>query len=82
MSMAIPTDQTTKLFLKPKKIYLTEKGEVMEVFSMKTISKWAIDKEKFVFDVKNSKSHVVLTEHAHICSHYLSELPKVLKKHA
>jgi len=30
MSMAIPTDQTAKLFLKPKKIYLTEKGAVME----------------------------------------------------
>jgi len=47
---------------------------------MKNISKWAIDKEKFVFDVKNGNNHVVLTEHAHICSHYLSELPKVLKK--
>jgi hypothetical protein len=48
---------------------------------MKNISKWAIDKEKFVFDVKNGNNHVILTEHAHICSHYLSELPKVLKKY-
>jgi hypothetical protein len=49
---------------------------------MKNISKWAIDKEKFVFDVKNGNNHVILTEYAHVCSHYLSELPKVLKKYA
>jgi hypothetical protein len=82
MSMAIPTEQTIKLFFKPKKIYLTEKCEIKEEFSMRNIVKWAIDKEKFVFDVKGSKSHAIFTEYAHICSQFLSELPKVLKKQA
>ena len=90
MSMAIPTEQPIKLYFKPKKIYLTEKGEVREEFPMKTIVKWGIDKEKFIFDVKagprgnntnsSSSSHVVFTEFAHICSQFLSELPKLLKK--
>lgn len=80
MAMAIPTDQAVKLFFKPKKIYLTEKGAIKEEFSMRNIVRWAIDKEKFVFDVKGSTSHVVFTEFAYICSQFLSDLPKILKK--
>lgn len=30
MSIAIPTEQPIKLFFKPKKIYLTEKSNVVE----------------------------------------------------
>jgi hypothetical protein len=30
MAMAIPTEQAVKLFFKPKKIYLTEKGEIRD----------------------------------------------------
>lgn len=59
--MAIPTDQTIKLFLKPKKIYLAEKYQVKEQFTMRSIVKWAIDKEKFVFDVKGNTSHAIFT---------------------
>lgn len=44
MAMAVPTDQAIKLYFKPKKIYLTEKGEVREEYSMRVIEKWAIDK--------------------------------------
>lgn len=80
MAMAIPTEQAVKLFFKPKKIYLTEKGEIRDEFAMRSIVKWAIDKEKFVFDVKGSTSHVVFTEFAYICSQFLSDLPKILKK--
>lgn len=47
---------------------------------MRNIIKWAIDKEKFVFDVKGTTSHVVFTEFAYICSQFLSDLPKILKK--
>ena len=79
MSMAIPTEQAIKLYLKPKKIYLTEKCEVHEEFSMRSVIKWAMDKEKFVFEVKGNKSHAVFTEYASVCSQFLSELPKILK---
>ena len=63
MAMAVPTDQVIKLYFKPKKIYLTEKGEVKEEYSMRVIEKWAIDKEKFVFDIKggSNKTQVVYT---------------------
>lgn len=44
MAVAIPTEQPVKLYLKPKKIYLTEKSEIREEFAMKNIVKWAIDK--------------------------------------
>lgn len=37
MAMGVPTDQAIKLFFKPKKIYLTEKGEIREEFSMRVI---------------------------------------------
>ena len=79
MSMAIPTEQAVKLYFKPKKIYLTEKCEVVEEFLMRSVVKWAMDKEKFVFEVKGSKSHAVFTEFASVCSQFLSELPRVLK---
>ena len=80
MAMAVPTEQPVKLFFRPKKIYLTEKGEIRDEFAMRSIVKWAIDKEKFVFDVKGTTSHVVFTEFAYICSQFLSDLPKILKK--
>lgn len=49
---------------------------------MRVIEKWAIDKEKFVFDIKggSGKTQVVYTEYAFVCSQYLSELPKLLKR--
>ena len=82
MAMGVPTEQAVKLYLKPKKIYLAEKGEVKEEFSMRNIEKWAIDKEKFVFDVKGgaTKTQLIYTEYAFVCSQFLSELPKILKR--
>jgi hypothetical protein len=82
MAMGVPTDQPIKLFFKPKKVYLTEKGETKEEFSMRVIEKWAIDKEKFVFEIKGGKlkTQVVFTEYAFVCSQFLSELPKMLKR--
>jgi hypothetical protein len=53
---------------------------------LKNIVKWAIDKEKFVFDVKTkegnseNKTHAIFTEYAHICSQYLYDLSKVMSK--
>ena len=63
MAMGVPTEQSIKIYFKPKKIYLTDKSEIIDQFSMKNIEKWAIDKEKFVFDVKGDekKTHVVYT---------------------
>jgi len=82
MAMGIPTDQALKIYFKPKKIFLTEKSEVKDEFSMRNIEKWAIDKEKFVFDVKgeSKKTQVIFTEYAFVCSQFLSDLPKVLKR--
>ena len=64
MAMGVPTDQAIKLYFKPKKIYLTEKGEIRDEFSMRVVEKWAMDKEKFVFEVKggNVKTQVIFTE--------------------
>lgn len=44
MSLAVPTDQPIKLFLKPKKIYLAEKCNIIEEYALRSIVKWAIDK--------------------------------------
>jgi hypothetical protein len=80
MAMGVPTEQALKIYFKPKKIYLTERSEVREEYSMRNIEKWAIDKEKFVFDVKGIKTQVIFTEYAYVCSQFLSDLPKVLKR--
>ena len=48
MSMAIPTEQNVKLFLKPKKLYLADKNEIIEEISIKNIVKWAVDDDKFL----------------------------------
>ena len=80
MAMAIPTDQVIKVYFKPKKIYLTDRNEIQEEFSMRNIVTWAIDKEKFVFDVKGDKNKkVIYTEYAFSCNQFLSEIPKLLK---
>ena len=49
---------------------------------MRVIEKWAIDKQKFVFDIKGGKvkTQVVFTEYAFVCSQFLSDLPKMLKR--
>lgn len=49
---------------------------------MRTIEKWAIDKEKFVFDIKGGKmkTQAIFTEYAFSCSQFLSDLPKMLKR--
>ena len=41
---------------------------------MKNIEKWAIDKEKFVFDLKGSKNQtqLIYTEYAFACSQLVS----------
>jgi hypothetical protein len=44
MAMAIPTEQAIKLYFKPKKIYLTDRNEIQEEYSMKNIEKWAVDR--------------------------------------
>lgn len=82
MAMAIPTDQVIKIYFKPKKIYLTDKNEIQEEYSMRNIEKWAIDKEKFVFDVKGgkTKTQAIFTEYAFSCSQFLSDLPRMLKR--
>ena len=82
MAMGVPTEQALKIYFKPKKIYLTEKSEIRDEYSMRNIEKWAIDKEKFVLDVKDKsvKTQVIFTEYAFVCSQFLSDLPKVLKR--
>jgi hypothetical protein len=81
--LAIPTEQPIKLFLKPKMLYLTEKCNTLEEFPIRTVIKWAIDKEKFIFDVKlkegKTRSQAIFTHHAHICSSYLSLIPKLIQ---
>lgn len=82
MAMAIPTEQAIKLYFKPKKIYLTDRNEIQEEYSMKSIEKWAVDKQKFVFDVKGGKvkTQAIFTEYAFSCSQFLSDLPRMLKR--
>ena len=80
MALSIPTDQVIKLYFKPKKIYLTDRNEIQEEFSMRNIVSWAIDKEKFVFDVKGDKNKkVIYTEYGFSCNQFLSDIPKLLK---
>lgn len=85
MAMAIPADtiyKAIKIFFKPRRIYMTEKGVILEEYSLSSISKWSIDKEKFVFNIKSkngvteSGSHVIFTEFASVCSQFLSGLTR------
>ena len=82
LALAIPTEQPIKLFMKPKMIYLTEKCNILEEFSIRSIVKWAIDKEKFIIDVKGKdgkgRKQAVFTHFSHICSGYLSLVTKMI----
>ena len=84
LAMAIPTEQPTKLFFKPKAIYLAEKGNVLEEFPMRNLVKWAINREQFIFETKKKdgmlRSQTVLTPYAHICSSYLSIVQKLFTR--
>ena len=70
-----------KLFLKPKKLYLADKNEIIEEIDVKNIVKWAVDDDKFLIEMRGTKKKTqgIFTEFAKICSSYISRLPSLLK---
>ena len=79
LSLVVQTEQNIKLFLRPKKIFLTEKGEIIEEIPIKKITKFAEDDEKFVFEIRGAtQTKIIYTEYGSICCSYLSLLPKLI----
>lgn len=79
LSLVIQTEQNLKLFLRPKKIYLTEKNEIIEEIPIKKITKFAEDDQKFVFEIRGaSQTKIIYTQHGSICCSYLSLLPRLI----
>lgn len=87
LTFAIPTEHTLKLFLKPKRIYLVEKGVIVAEHSIREISKWSNNHESFVFEIRkrdgtaDTKSHVIMTEYSHLCTDYLNKVSEFLLKY-
>lgn len=62
MSVAIPTEQNIKLFLRPKTIFIADKNESVEEISIKDIIKWAVDEDKLMLEFRGErKTQIIYT---------------------
>lgn len=79
MSMIIEA-QNKKYVFKPKKFLIMEKDIIVDQVPVKSLTKYADEGDKFLYSVRGSpSSKVVYTDHASLCTGYLSMLPKLFQ---
>jgi hypothetical protein len=82
MATAIPTNQGIKLFLRPKRLFVTFEGEILKDYALRELVRWTGDGEKFEYEVvregqRENRTHAVFTDHSAVILDFLSTMSKL-----
>ena len=81
MAIPFPTACSTKVFMKPKRIYLLEGDRIIEEIGIRRILRWGSDENTLMLTVKDNNSErtiTIKTQYARIISNNLSVCMKLI----
>lgn len=81
MATTFPTEGNTKLYIKPKRIYIVENDEIIEEIGIRRVLRWGCDESTLMLTVRDNNSERVMTiksEFAKIVGSYLSTSMKLI----
>ena len=81
MSIAFSTDGNTKLYLKPKRLFIVENDEIIEEIGIRRVLRWGCDDTTLMLTIKDNSSERVMTiksQYAKTIGAYLSTSMKLI----